>query len=164
MTIQIEPIQLVHVEQFHAVLDAVASERKYLPVFRAPSLEQMHTFVEHTIATEQPQFVALHKGRVVGWCDILARSDPIREHVGTVGMGLLHDYRGKAIGRRLLVRTLEAANSFGFRRIELKVRASNAAAIGLYNSLGFTEEGRLKDDVLIDGAFDSTVCMAFFPS
>lgn len=79
-------------------------------------------------------------------------------------MGLLHDYRGKGIGRRLLVRTLEAANGFGFRRIELKVRASNAAAIGLYKSLGFTEEGRLKDDVLIDGAYDSTVCMALFPS
>lgn len=66
MTIQIEPIQLAHVAEFHAALDAVASERKYLPVFRAPSLEQMQTFVEHTIATEQPQFVALDIGRVVG--------------------------------------------------------------------------------------------------
>ena len=164
MTIQIEPIQLVHVAEFHAVLDTVAHERKYLPVFRAPSLEQMLSFVEHTIATEQPQFVALDNGHVVGWCDILARSDPTREHVGTVGIGLLHHYRGKGIGRRLLVRTLEAANSFGFQRIELKVRATNTPAIGLYKSLGFAEEGRLKDDVLIDGAFDSTVCMALFPS
>ncbi|MFK7838555.1 MAG: N-acetyltransferase family protein [Sulfitobacter sp.] len=164
MNIEITPIQISHIASFHKAVDTVAKERKYLPALEAPPLEGTSKFVQGNIDNNQSQMVAMHSGEVVGWCDILPRSDPVRLHVGVLGMGLLPDYRAQGLGRRLLTATLADAQRQGFRRIELKVRASNAPAIHLYEKFGFVLEGTLKDDVLVDGQLDSTHCMAFFPN
>ena len=164
MQVLIRPIKNADVESFHGVVDRVARERRYLPALEAPPIESTIAFVRENIESGQSQFVAVDGNAVVGWCDILKRTGPIRSHVGVVGMGLLPEYRGYGFGRRLLVATLFDARRHGFRRIELTVRASNTRAIKLYESLGFLDEGLRKDDVLLDEEFDSTCCMALFPS
>ena len=78
-------------------------------------------------------------------------------------MGILPKYRACGLGLRLLEATLVDVQKQGFKRIELKVRASNEPAIRLYKKTGFEIEGLLKNDVLVDGKFDSTLCMALFP-
>ena len=51
-------------------------------------------------------------------------------------------HRGRSVGSRLLDAGLETVTSSGSRATFLEVRASNAAAIGLYMSRGFEEVSR----------------------
>ena len=60
-----------------------------------------------------------------------------------VSVAVLRDYRGKGIGRSLLV---EAMNGLAGRKsdeIYLEVRASNDLAIKMYQSIGFLTKSRL---------------------
>lgn len=65
-------------------------------------------------------------------------------------------YRGRGLGRELLERLLEAGAGRGANAFTLEVRVSNEAAIQLYKSMGFEEEGirkgfyeKPKEDALI---------------
>lgn len=49
--------------------------------------------------------------------------------------------RGKGLGRRIMSRVMEVARERGVDKLYLEVRASNAAALELYRSLGFVEVG-----------------------
>ena len=57
-----------------------------------------------------------------------------------------------------------AASLADLRKVELLVRDSNVGAIGLYQRLGFVEEGRFRGRIgLPDGTFVDDVAMAWFP-
>jgi ribosomal protein S18 acetylase RimI-like enzyme len=73
---------------------------------------------------------------------VLPLDRPAMQHSGVLGMGLLPEYRGRGLGRRLMERALEASRVFGLSRIELSVREDNARAAALYAKLGFAVEGR----------------------
>lgn len=155
------PIAEQHIPGFHAAVDIVARERKYLAFLKAPPLEDVTRFALDNIAHGYPQFVVLSGGTVVGWCDIIPnRSRAIYSHSGTLGIGLLPEFRRKGIGRQLMQRTIEAAFAFGLARIELTVRENNANAIALYKSLGFQIEGLHQNAVCIEGQYENLYSMA----
>ncbi len=118
-SVKIEPIRAEHIEGFHHAFGVVARERKYLRTLDAHPLERVRTFVLDNIANGYPQFVATTNGEVVGWCDIVPMSLSTEAHAGTLGMGLLPEFRGVGHGRQLLLDTLEAAQHCGLKRIEL---------------------------------------------
>jgi RimJ/RimL family protein N-acetyltransferase len=156
MTYQIVPIAEEHISDFHAAVDVVAPERRYLAFLEAPPFEETRRFVLRNIEDGYPHFVALNAGTVVGWCDVLPnRYRVIYSHCGTLGIGLLPEFRGKGIGRQLMRRTIDAAFAFGLTRIELTVRERNANAIALYKSLGFEIEGLHRNAVCIEGQYEN---------
>jgi ribosomal protein S18 acetylase RimI-like enzyme len=158
---QIVPIAEEHIPSFHEAVDIVARERKYLAFLEAPPLERAREFVLDNIARRHPQFVAMNEGSVVGWCDIIPnRSRPIYSHCGSLGIGLLPQFRGQGLGRKLLETALAAAFDFGMTRIELQVRQDNTNAISLYQGLGFQFEGVHRYAILIDGRFENQFSMA----
>jgi RimJ/RimL family protein N-acetyltransferase len=55
---------------------------------------------------------------------------------------------------------LDAARRFGLTRIELTVHADNLRAIALYKSVGFQQEGVLRDASRIDGEYIDSLAMA----
>lgn len=74
------------------------------------------------------------------------------------------DYQGKGIGKRLFRAFLEdVQRTFPeVGRIELESRASNLKSIGLYHSLGFVQEGRMKNKTRNqDGSFENSLLMAW---
>jgi RimJ/RimL family protein N-acetyltransferase len=75
-------------------------------------------------------------------------------------MGLLPQFRGQGLGKRLILRTLDTARAFGLTRVELRVREDNASAIALYRKIGFVEEGLQRNAVRLDGSYENTVTMA----
>jgi ribosomal protein S18 acetylase RimI-like enzyme len=162
MSVRIVPIEEKHAESFHACVDVVAKEKRFLALQEAPPLESTREFVKGILASGQVQYVALDGDRVVGWCDILVPKLAAFSHVGTVGMGLLPEYRGNGIGRRILETAIKAAFSTGIERIELLVYETNPQAIRLYRSLGFVEEGRMARKAKIGGAYLGMICMALF--
>lgn len=160
--ISIMPIALEHVEGFHACLDTVARERRYLVMVAAPPLEGVRSFVEFNIKNNVIQFVALAGERVVGWCEILPNPSEGFTHCGTLGMGVHPNYRRRGIGRQLLEAAIAKAKNTGIKRIELEIFASNKTGITLYQKAGFSVEGVKRKERFIDGRYDDIVCMALF--
>jgi RimJ/RimL family protein N-acetyltransferase len=63
-------------------------------------------------------------------------------HVGSFGIAIARDWRGKGIGRALIKTLLAwAADHPVIEKVTLGVFATNERAIALYRSLGFVEEG-----------------------
>lgn len=156
-------IRCVRVEDavgFHRVYDLVARECKYLSATEGPPLERTREFISRNIASQYPQFVAAFDEEIVGWCDIIPMSLPAHRHTGTLGMGLLPEFRGRGLGLKLIEATLAAAKHFGLLRVELSVHANNLPAIALYRRVGFELEGIKKSAVLLDGMFKDLVMMA----
>jgi RimJ/RimL family protein N-acetyltransferase len=161
MTYQIVPIAQEHIPGFHAAVDVVARERKYLAHLEAPPFAETRRFVLGNIEHGYPQFAVVSADTVVGWCDVLPnQSRVIYSHCGTLGVGLLPEFRGKGIGRQLMQQTIDAAFAFGLTRIELTVREGNANAIALYESLGFEIEGFHRNAVCIEGQYENLHSMA----
>ncbi len=150
-----------HIDGFHAALDSVAREHRYLAFLEAPPIEVTRAFVCTNIRERHPQFVAALGGTVVGWCDIIRSDRPVFRHCGFLGIGVLAQHRGLGIGRALMSATIEAAFSCGISRIELTVRADNTRAISLYQHLGFLPEGHLRHHMLVDGQFHDSLVMSF---
>lgn len=78
--------------------------------------------------------VAVYKGEIAGYLGC--------HHIGDEGfianVAVFPAYRRRGIGKALVA----AAFTDDLMRLTLEVRASNEAAIALYRSLGFVEEGR----------------------
>lgn len=160
--VQIVPISEEHVESFHRCLDSVARERRYLGLVKAPPFESTREFVLSNIRNKIPQYVAVEGDRVVGWCDIVPNKGEGFTHCGTLGMGVLLDYRGKGYGARLIEAAIYAAKKFGFERVELEVYVSNVSAVRLYEGRGFLCEGVKRKARKLDGAYDDMLVMALF--
>jgi RimJ/RimL family protein N-acetyltransferase len=158
--VQIVPISEEHVESFHRCLDSVARERRYLGLVKAPPFESTRDFVLSNIRNKIPQYVAIEGDRVVGWCDIVPNKGEGFTHCGTLGMGVLRDYRGKGYGTRLIEDTIYAAKEFGLNRIELEVFISNVSAVRLYETRGFIHEGVKRKARKLDGKYDDIFMMA----
>jgi putative acetyltransferase len=160
MSITVVPISEAHAERFHACLDAVAREKRYLAQIQAPPLERIHAFVREGVANNAAQFVALDGTTVVGWCDIFPGWAHAVQHCGTLGMGVLAAYRGRRIGQELLSATLAKARSNGITRIVLEARMDNTRAIKLYERMGFAHEARKRNALRIEGVYDEAVQMS----
>jgi RimJ/RimL family protein N-acetyltransferase len=161
MTIEIVPGTLEHLEGFHATLDAVARERRYLAQTEAKPIEELRKFLSDRTAKGDPVFFALADGIVVGWCDITRGDGPMRDHAGNLGMGVRSGYRGQGIGGRLIGAALASGKASGMKRIELTVYANNVAAHALYLKMGFVEEGRMRSYAKIDSAYADAIKMAW---
>lgn len=160
MEVSIEPISEKYAASFHACLDAVAREKMFLAQTEAPPLERVRGFVKDSVKNDVPQFVAIDGRTVVGWCDIFPDWPETTKHCGTLGMGVLKDYRRHGIGGRLLLAALAKAKKKGITRVTLKVRADNAGAIRLYEDTGFAAEARLKNAMKFDGVFYDEIQMS----
>lgn len=161
---EIVPASFENIEGFHATLDEVARERKYLLMVEAPPLAEMESFVRRIIESQWTQFYAIEGDRVVGWCDVIPHARVGTCHVGSVGMGVVKSHRRKGIGEKLLSCSLNDAFKKGLKRVEMEVFSSNRPAISLYQKLGFQIEGTKKNARLLDGHFDDFIIMARFDS
>ena len=160
MTVTIVQIAQAHTAGFRDCLDAVAREKRYLAQTEAPSLDRVESFVRDSVQKNAAQYVALDGSLVVGWCDIFADWAAALAHGGGLGMGVLAAYRGRGIGRQLLLATLAHARRQGLTRVELEVRVDNLAAIGLYQRVGFVSEGRKRNRLRFDGVYFDALTMS----
>src|SRR6201997_962091 len=89
------------------------------------------------LASKHNHYVGARVGEtLVGYAGIsrLGRTPPFEYEVHTIGVDTA--FQGRGIGRRLLDELLEFADGGA---VYLEVRTDNAAAIGLYHSVGFTQ-------------------------
>ena len=120
--IQVRPLTEADVGPFHAAVDAVARESRFLRRTKGLGLDAASEFVRGNRRERNPQVVAMDGGVLVGWCDVVRGSGSYGWHVGPLDMGVLAAWRGKGLGRRLIDATLDDAASWGISRVELTSR------------------------------------------
>lgn len=152
-----------YAESYNKLVDEVAKERKYLSTVTGFSLESSKWYIDHMNKNNFPQYFLVFNQQVIGWCDIKPKDIPEFSHVGVLGIGIEEQYRGKGYGTKLLRKTIEHAKSISrLEKIELTVFESNERAIKLYESLGFTVEGKRLKSRKMDGAYDNEIEMGLF--
>lgn len=153
------PLGRQHVAGFHAALDSVAREGRYLAILEAPPFARTRRFVLDSLRQGAVHVVALRGTDVVGWCDLRPKSAATLRHSAVLGMGVLADHRRRGLGAGMLAMTLEMAGERGLRRAELIVRSDNAVAIALYRRFGFEVEGICRQYMNIDGTDHDALLM-----
>jgi RimJ/RimL family protein N-acetyltransferase len=129
---------------------------------KAPTLEQEREFIAKNAAAERAfVLVAMDGIRVVGMLDLQAGERDFNRHCGRFGMSVAKDWRGRGVGRAILEAAVAKTREWpGFCRIELEVFPHNAAAIALYESLGFQLEARKVKAVQMGGPPEDLLLMA----
>lgn len=158
--ILIRPISVDDAAEFNRVVGVVARERRYLRFTDSPPMDGTIEFLEKSLGAGNPHLAAVVDGRFVGWCDVCRHSFEIEAHVGTLGIGILPELRGKGIGKALLDTTIAAAERLDFHRIELTAFSDNLRAIALYETRGFVHEGILRAAARFDDEYRDIVQMA----
>lgn len=126
-----------------------------------PTLEEELAFVSsYCDPPNSVLLVAEDDARVVGLVGLLGRALEQEAHVGSVGLSVDRDYRGRGIGTLLLERLLEWAPAHGVTRVEIEAFANNPRALRLYERVGFVREGVRRDAVVVDGEHVDVVCLA----
>lgn len=74
---------------------------------------------------------------------------------------MARDEWGQGLGRKLTELAIAWGLQIGLHKLYLRVFDHNIRAISFYESTGFVEEVRLKDDLLCgDGTYGDTIVMA----
>jgi ribosomal protein S18 acetylase RimI-like enzyme len=87
--------------------------------------------------------LAFEGGRLVGHVTVQRERHPVTRHVGSLAIAVAADARGRGIGHRLMAEAIAWSKEAGVEKLVLSVYPHNEAAISLYRSFGFVEEGRL---------------------
>ena len=85
--------------------------------------------------------VALDGDTIVGRLSISRDPHPASRHVADLGLMVARDHRRRGVGRSLMRAAEDWARAAAVRKLELHVFPYNAAAIALYESLGYEREG-----------------------
>ncbi len=100
----------------------------------------------------QRWWVGADDGLVVGHVNLKGESLVTASHRCELGIGIERGYRGRGLGRALMVRALEfARREPALVWVDLKVFAHNLPARALYQTLGFEEVGVVADRFRIAG-------------
>jgi RimJ/RimL family protein N-acetyltransferase len=141
---------------------AVAAEKWYLATLDGFSLQQTRSFLKRVVEDSLPQVVAVVDEEVIGFCDILPSVAEGFTHVGRLGMGVRSEWRRLGIGHRLLDVCLPLARDVGIEKVELEVFSDNVAALRLYESFGFSDEGIRVQGRKLEGRYQDLRLMALW--
>jgi GNAT superfamily N-acetyltransferase len=128
---------------FHAFWSAIVAEERYVRTeeVREPLRVFRRRFRRRT--PWEVHLVAFRGERLIGHVTIERDRHPVTRHVGSLAIAVAADERGHGVGRRLMERAIGWARDVGIEKLVLSVYPHNDAAIALYRSFGFVEEGRL---------------------
>jgi putative acetyltransferase len=90
--------------------------------------------VSYVIDTGGQIYVATDGGRVIGCCALVVREPGVFE---VAKMAVAKEYRGRGVGRKLLLYTMSHASGLGAVKLTLASNSKLANAVHLYEALGF---------------------------
>lgn len=100
------------------------------------------------------QFVAVKNDQVAGYIGYRQPIPiPSNQHVLEIDIGIHPDFQGQGIGKKLLQYMEKWAKTAGYKKISLRVLATNPNAINFYKKNGYVEQGCLVKEFFIDGQY-----------
>lgn len=160
MTMTIRHAQPSDAEELHAIL---TSHHVVQGTMRLPHMALKTTEDRLRPEPNRLQLVALAEEQVIGFAELLLNLDiPRAAHAAELNMvAIREDQQGKGVARALIEELLAMSDGYlGLHRLCLTVWSDNDRAIRLYQSLGFEEEGRLRDFVRREEGFGDAIKMA----
>ncbi len=125
----------------------VVKEGKYFPQIDGLSLKEATVFFAEQTFTG----VAEEDGVIVGLYILHPNNIGRCGHIANASYAVAADQRGKRIGEKLVVHSLQMAKESGFRIMQFNaVVADNKGAISLYKKLGFKELGTIPGGFKMD--------------
>lgn len=129
--------------------------------YPAPTLEEERDFIRsHLDPPNSTLLVAVNGGEIIGLVGLTGGVLEEERHVGTFGLSVAEEHRGKGVGTALIEALVAWAPSAGISRIQAWVWANNPGAIALYQRLGFAQEGVSRNAILSEGQYIDAVLMA----
>lgn len=139
-----------------AGMKVVVDEGRWLATESAAAAELADRYRTQILEGE-PLFVLEDGGAIVGTISLHGTRAP---GVSAIGMWVLPTHRGRG-GGRMLMEAAVAGRPEEVHKIELEVFPENEAAVRLYRSMGFEEEGLRRDHYRrADGSLRSPLIMA----
>ncbi|EKN71314.1 hypothetical protein BABA_02242 [Neobacillus bataviensis LMG 21833] len=104
--------------------------------------------------------VAEQEGQVVGWASLNQYNNRCAyDGVADLSVYISREFRGKGIGKILLVELESLAKENGFHKMVLFTFPFNQLGQGLYNKVGFREVGVFKNQGILDGQYVDVMAM-----
>lgn len=131
-------------------LDSETSFMLYEPGERKATEEELKRRIEESTKNSLLIF-AENKGKVIGFLSAGRGHVNRIKHSAYIVIGILEDYRGQGIGKKLFEELDTWAINNGIIRLELFVMVNNVRAIKLYKKMGFKIEGTKEKGCLVNG-------------
>lgn len=105
----------------------------------SPNTTEEIGYATHNGSAAEGVRIAMDGERPVAYCWVAIQENGRGKSWGRIGMlGVDPDYRGKGLGRELLLAGLSYLKGKGFRIAQITVDSENTVACALYHSVGFT--------------------------
>ena len=147
MSIVIRKYSIYDLEEMTKIWNLVVMEGKYFPQENGLSIKEAEVFFAEQTFTG----VAEVDGVIVGLYILHPNNIGRCGHIANASYAVKTDQRGKHIGEKLVMHSLEMAIELGFRIMQFNaVVANNKGAISLYKKLGFKELGTIPGGFKMD--------------
>ena len=142
------------VQQVTSLLGRLVDGGAALGWVAAPTTAEIGELVERLAAGiesgETAVAIARRGDEITGFAFWARYTRPtFRPHVDIEKVAVAPAAQGRGVGKGLMEALIHAARHHGTEVVTLDLRGDNKAAIGLYESLGFTRYGRLPDFVAV---------------
>jgi len=125
------------------------------------TVEQEESFIDNISKQNNALFIIVEiEGKIIGNLNFSGGARPRIAHTGEFGVSVLEEYWNYGIATQLINYLIEWCKESGIiRKVNLRVRSDNHAAIHIYKKLGFNEEGLIKREFLINDKFYDSIFM-----
>ncbi|GCE21231.1 GNAT family N-acetyltransferase [Dictyobacter kobayashii] len=154
----LRPARPEDAEPLLAFVEQIAGESENItfgPGEFGMSVEEERAFLRQVAMTPTSLYlIAEIDGEIAGTLTFSTGKRPRIQHAGEFGISILRKYWNLGIGSQLLAYLIAwAGRTTIIRKINLRVRVDNLAAIHLYEKFGFAHEGRISREFHIRGQF-----------
>ncbi|MBD8068159.1 GNAT family N-acetyltransferase [Bacillus sp. PS06] len=126
------------------------------------TIAEEEQFIQDMKKKDNMYIAILRNNEIVGIARVIRGELAMKNHVGLFRTWLVASAQGLGIGKLIMEYTLKWCMAHKLHKLCLTVFASNQVAFALYQKYGFVEEGRQKDQVILNGSFDDEILMAYF--
>ncbi|MDF2946438.1 MAG: N-acetyltransferase [Bacillales bacterium] len=154
-------------ENIISYINRVGGESNYLTFGKNQFPLTVEDEIKHIDSQAQKEnccsIIAVVAGEVISCANVSASDKDRIKHIGTVGISVRKDFWGVGVGKLVMHELIDWAREGGIlKKLCLKVREDNVAAIDLYEKLGFVTVGLLVNDFYIDQKYYNCILMELF--
>lgn len=151
-------------EQFLLLCKSLDCETQFMmlePGERTLTVDAQHQRIQNLLASDnQVVFVVEEKNQLVGYLGAYGGGYRRNRHSAYIVTGILNEYAGRGLGKRLFEALNAWAADHQIHRLELTVMCHNERAVHLYQKMGFEIEGVKRDSLRVDGRYVDEYYMA----
>ena len=151
-------------ERFLLLCKALDEETQFMmlePGERTTTVEEQRQRIQNMLASaSQMIFVIDDETRLAGYLGAFGGGYTRNRHSAYIVTGILQEYAGRGLGKRLFETLDTWAMQCKLHRLELTVMCHNERAVHLYQKMGFEIEGVKRDSLKVDERYVDEYYMA----